>query len=751
MEQPRRSPTASPAAACPGRGPWATTPRRCATACAASSACRCSARCSASSSGGRRCGSSCATARARCRARCGARTGTRSGSTRSATAPVVVAAGGCDFYPGSRASSPSFSFAVTKLRVAGEGDLLAQVERLRKALAAEGLFEPQKRLPRPSLPRMHRRRVGRGRQGARRRAGRAAPPRLGGADRVGVRAGAGPPRRARDHARAAGPRGLRGGRGDRRRARRRLARRPVRVLRRDAVPHGRAAARAGHLLRRPPHRPHADRRRRRGRVLDARRHAAEAAVPVDCAEARAELHGLAARLEHRSRLAIVERARVLARLSRAPADHVARHRTRLHQHAARAARERPPPARRGRRATRRPPRSCSSARRAPARAPSTSSAARDLERLALALAAHEPQRDARARLRAGRGPERRAGHLRGRRARARRADAAPPRRHACPSAPSHTVTSRHDLRDRLHPHRGGHPPPRLRRGRPARDARALPGGPPPGRVLRGRARRRRAGPRGAPPRRARRAARGRLPPGAPPPRPPDRARPLHARAQPRPARPPGPAGARRACRSRGCSSGWPGCRRSTRRRCTSGCGRAWRASSATTSPARSRTRSVVQGTLMRSTIHLVSRERLLAVRARRPRGAPRVVAAGRPKRDARPEAAAEQRARRARGRRHAAAQGDRGADRQGARRTASGCGSTSCARRRRARGSAAARTSTRSPRTGSARPRSRETRPLEHLVRRYLGGFGPATRQGRRVVHRPPRRGRRRPRPRLRR
>jgi exodeoxyribonuclease VII large subunit len=66
---------------------------------------------------------------------------------------VVVAAGGCDFYPGSRASSPSFSFAVTKLRVAGEGDLLAQVERLRKTLAAEGLFEPQKRLARPSLPR----------------------------------------------------------------------------------------------------------------------------------------------------------------------------------------------------------------------------------------------------------------------------------------------------------------------------------------------------------------------------------------------------------------------------------------------------------------------------------------------------------------------------------------------------------------------------------------------------------------------
>ena len=60
-----------------------------------------------------------------------------------------------------------------------------------------------------------RRRHRRGRQGARRRARRAAPPRLGRPRRVGVRAGAGPPRRARDHARAAGPRGLRGGRGDR--------------------------------------------------------------------------------------------------------------------------------------------------------------------------------------------------------------------------------------------------------------------------------------------------------------------------------------------------------------------------------------------------------------------------------------------------------------------------------------------------------------------------------------------------------
>ena len=65
----------------------------------------------------------------------------------------VVAAGGCDYYPGSRTSSPSFSFAVSDVRVAGEGDLLAQLERLRRALHAEGLCEHQKRLPRPALPR----------------------------------------------------------------------------------------------------------------------------------------------------------------------------------------------------------------------------------------------------------------------------------------------------------------------------------------------------------------------------------------------------------------------------------------------------------------------------------------------------------------------------------------------------------------------------------------------------------------------
>ncbi|MGN6170378.1 MAG: exodeoxyribonuclease VII large subunit, partial [Solirubrobacteraceae bacterium] len=65
----------------------------------------------------------------------------------------VVVGGGCDYYPGSASSSPSFSFAISELRIAGEGDLLAALQRLRAKLAAEGLFEPHKRLKRPLLPR----------------------------------------------------------------------------------------------------------------------------------------------------------------------------------------------------------------------------------------------------------------------------------------------------------------------------------------------------------------------------------------------------------------------------------------------------------------------------------------------------------------------------------------------------------------------------------------------------------------------
>lgn len=65
----------------------------------------------------------------------------------------IVAAGGPEYFAGSERSSPSFSFRVTYLRLAGEGDLLARLEQLRRRLHSEGLFEPQKQLPRPQLPR----------------------------------------------------------------------------------------------------------------------------------------------------------------------------------------------------------------------------------------------------------------------------------------------------------------------------------------------------------------------------------------------------------------------------------------------------------------------------------------------------------------------------------------------------------------------------------------------------------------------
>ena len=244
----------------------------------------------------------------------------------------VVAAGGCDYYPGSRTASPSFSFAVTGVRVAGEGDLLAQLDRLRRALHAEGLFEPQRQLARPALPRCIGVVTGEGGKAradvARRRCG-------GAAGRDGV-VWAFAPVQDR-HAAPAVTRALQD-----------LAACPeVEVV---IVARGGGSladlfafcdetlCRTVALLRVPViasvgH--HADRT-----LIDdvaavscsTPTHAAEAAVPVDCVAARARLQGLAARLERQGRRAIVERARTLARLSRAPAGHVARHRTRLHQH-----------------------------------------------------------------------------------------------------------------------------------------------------------------------------------------------------------------------------------------------------------------------------------------------------------------------------------------------------------------------------------------------------------------------------------
>jgi exodeoxyribonuclease VII large subunit len=65
----------------------------------------------------------------------------------------VVIAGGPDYYPGGGQASPSFAFRATHVRLAGEGDLLARLEALRKQLRGEGLFALQKQLRRPVLPR----------------------------------------------------------------------------------------------------------------------------------------------------------------------------------------------------------------------------------------------------------------------------------------------------------------------------------------------------------------------------------------------------------------------------------------------------------------------------------------------------------------------------------------------------------------------------------------------------------------------
>jgi exodeoxyribonuclease VII large subunit len=64
----------------------------------------------------------------------------------------VVIAGGPDYYPGGGTASPSFCFRATHLRLAGEGDLMARLDALRTQLRGEGLFELQKQLARPALP-----------------------------------------------------------------------------------------------------------------------------------------------------------------------------------------------------------------------------------------------------------------------------------------------------------------------------------------------------------------------------------------------------------------------------------------------------------------------------------------------------------------------------------------------------------------------------------------------------------------------
>jgi exodeoxyribonuclease VII large subunit len=302
----------------------------------------------------------------------------------------VVIGGGCDYYPGSASSSPSFSFAVTELRIAGEGDLLAELERLRRRLHADGLFEPQKRLARPPLPRT----IGvvTGERGKARDDVLAGLHRRGWAGRIIW---------------AFAP------------VQDRLAAPLIATALRDlaAIPEVDAVivARGGGsladlfafcdeglcrtvaLLRVPVissvgH--HTDRT-----LIDdvaavccsTPTHAAEAAVPVDCRAARADLLSAAARLRTHGQHAIAGRARALERLAAAPAQHVARERRRLHQ----LVRELRASARRGvGKGGERITAHATALARATERAGASERAAcaRDLERLALALAAHDPDR-----------------------------------------------------------------------------------------------------------------------------------------------------------------------------------------------------------------------------------------------------------------------------------------------------------------------------------------------------------------------
>jgi exodeoxyribonuclease VII large subunit len=301
----------------------------------------------------------------------------------------VVVGGGLDYYAGSRTSSPSFSFAVDDLRIAGEGDLLAQLDRLRKTLDAEGLFAPQKRLRRPALPRT-----------------------------IGVVTGEGG--KARDDVLA----GLR-----RRGWQGRVVWAFAPVQDRHAAPRITAAlqdlaatsavdvivvARGGGsladlfcfcdetlcrtvaLLGVPViasvgH--HTDRT-----LIDdvaalscsTPTHAAESAVPVHCTQARADVTALATRLGVHGRRALLHRAQALARLSRAPGEHLAGERRRLHQRLReiRAAGRRRVAADEVARSARR---ALVLDRKLRAAASDARRATR-LDALALALAAHEPER-----------------------------------------------------------------------------------------------------------------------------------------------------------------------------------------------------------------------------------------------------------------------------------------------------------------------------------------------------------------------
>src|SRR6478672_5067227 len=244
----------------------------------------------------------------------------------------VVVAGGCDFYPGGATASPRFTFRVTAIRHAGEGDLLARLERLRKQLASEGLFELQKELRIAALPRTIGVVTAEGSAACR--------DFLAGLERRGWHGrivwGYAPVqdrRAAGAIAKAIGDLAVldevetivvtRGGGS--------IADlwafcdeslcRTVALLAKPVI------SAVGHEVDRT--------------LIDdvsahccsTPTHAAEVAVRVDCAAARQRLTRDAVRLDSAGRSAVVIRARHLAALSRAPREHIARHRTYLHQKA----------------------------------------------------------------------------------------------------------------------------------------------------------------------------------------------------------------------------------------------------------------------------------------------------------------------------------------------------------------------------------------------------------------------------------
>ncbi|MBV8942510.1 MAG: exodeoxyribonuclease VII large subunit [Solirubrobacterales bacterium] len=302
----------------------------------------------------------------------------------------VVVGGGCDYYPGSASSSPSFTFAVSELRIAGEGDLLAALARLRVKLAAEGLFETQKRLERPLLPRT----IGviTGERGKARDDVLAGLARRGWAGRLVWAFAPVQDRHAAPQIAA---------------ALRELAAIPEVEVAIVARGGGSLAdlfafcdetlCRTVALLRVPVissvgH--HTDRT-----LIDdvaavscsTPTHAAEAAVPVDVRAARDQLVAHTRRLHGHGRRALLGHAQLLRALSRRPSEHLRRHRGRLHQlvRELRASGRRSLDERRSlgavhllvlRRGRER------------ALASETLTRRRELERLVLALGAHDPRR-----------------------------------------------------------------------------------------------------------------------------------------------------------------------------------------------------------------------------------------------------------------------------------------------------------------------------------------------------------------------